>query len=288
MESFRGDQGMKRNGPHRSRAGDPFRFFDVVYCINLDTRPDRWQQAMGEFVAIGLADRVERVAAITHADPREGCRRSHLECVKRAAAAGAETALIFEDDVVFPHFSPERLGRSLDRLRTIPDWDLFYLGGVVLSRPTERYGGLFRAPMAQSHAYAIHRRAFTAVERSRSPFDLWCAQTLKSYCAQPLLAWQRDGLSDIDGVLASRAGEARNTYARFVVIPDAEYMVRELVRRRWGLPLRVRLHRRVWRSLVRGAERIRTRLSGRFAASRSTAASPQPQRARGRDSSTRP
>jgi len=232
----------------QSATSDPFRFFDVIYCINLDSRPERWEQAMGEFARLGIADRVERVAGVTHADPREGCRLSHLECVRRAAAAGAQIALIFEDDVVFPNFSPKRLARSLERLRTIPDWDLFYLGGLVMTYPTEWTAELFRASLAQTHAYAIHCRAFAAVEGSSAPFDLWCAQALKAYCARPLLAWQGEGASDIEAVSTSRASDARRAYAQLVALPEADHVVRQFVRRRMRFRLlRVRLQRRLWR-----------------------------------------
>ena len=146
----------------QSISSDPFGFFDVIYCINLDTRPDRWRQAVAEFTTVGIADRVQRVAGITHANPREGCRLSHLECVRRAEAADADTVLIFEDDVVVRGYSPERLARSQDRLRAILDWELFYLGGYVLAKPG-RYGELMRVPMAGAHAYAVHRRAVAKI-----------------------------------------------------------------------------------------------------------------------------
>jgi glycosyl transferase family 25 len=244
----------------RSTMRNPFDFFDVIYCINLDTRPDRWEQAMHEFATIGIADRVERVAGITHVDPREGCRLSHLACVQRAAAAAAQTALIFEDDVTFPGFSDEQLARSLDRLRTVSGWDLFYLGGLVSAPPMERDDTIFRAPIVQTHAYAIHRRAFAAVQRSDAPLDLWYAAHLKSYCARPLLAWQRDGLSDIDGAWRSRANDARRLYVHFIAAPHAESIVRAFAERHLkGHLLRLRLERRLRRGLSRLATRFGVR-----------------------------
>ena len=119
---------------------DPFEFFDAIYCINLDTRPDRCELAMREFAALGIAGRV----------------------------------------------------------------------------------------------------------------DLWCAMNLKSYCAQPLLAWQRDGLSDIEGTHESRASEARRMYVRFVAAPHADAAIREFaqhnLRRRL---LRIRIRRRLRRLATR-------------------------------------
>ena len=219
-----------------------FEFFDAICCINLDRRPERWAAAQREFAALGIADRVQRVAAETHDDPREACRRSHLACVQRAARAGAETVLIFEDDVTFPDFSAERLMRSLERLRGMPDWDLFFLGGLVRRRPAVLYPDLFRAPLAQMHAYAVHRRAFDAIQAAGLPFDLWCSERLRSYCARPMLAWQRDGISDIASRWTSRATEARRAYELFVATPYAVY----LLRRGWRGARRGLGHGLVW------------------------------------------
>ena len=43
-------------------TSDPFKFFEVIYCINLDRRQDRWEAAMRQFTTLGIFDRVERVA----------------------------------------------------------------------------------------------------------------------------------------------------------------------------------------------------------------------------------
>jgi len=228
-------------------TSDPFRFFDLIYCINLDARPDRWREAVREFSKVGIDDRVQRIAAITHANPLEGCRLSHVECVRRAGAADAETVLIFEDDVIFRGFSHERLAQSLDRLRAIPDWELFYLGGWLLATP-ESDGDLMRVPMAMTHAYAIHRRAFAKIADSTCPYDIWLALNLKSYCAQPLLALQRDGFSDIAGAWIPQEAKQIGAYVQFFARPKAESAAREFVRHRlrWRL-FRLRLRLRLGR-----------------------------------------
>ena len=238
----------------RGLAADPFRFFGAIYCINLDSRPDRWNEARREFAALGIADRVERVAAIAHPDREESCRLSHLECIRRGAGAGAETVLIFEDDVTFPSFSRQAFVASLERLRDVPDWELFYLGGIILATPADVQSELFRAPLAQTHAYAIHRRAFAKVQASTVPYDLWCANHLTSYCAEPMLAWQRDGFSDIAGTWAARAAPAHHFYAKFRPAHDPRAVLRKVERGVPGLGrrlVRLRLQRRLGRGLAR-------------------------------------
>ena len=249
-----------RSGTRGRLAADPFRFFDAIYCINLDSRPDRWSEAQRELAAVGIADRVERVAAIVHADREESCRLSHLECIRRGASVGADTVLIFEDDVTFPRFSPRALAASLGRLRTVQDWDLFYLGGVILDTPTHVRPELFRAPVAQTHAYAVHRRAFAKLQASTVPYDIWCANHVTSYCAEPLLAWQRDGFSDIAGAWASRAAYAKRRYAEFRP-PDDPSVILNKVEQSAGGRLGRRLTRvRVQRRLGHGVIRLAARL----------------------------
>lgn len=134
----------------------------------------------------------------------------------------------------------------------VPDWELFFLGGVVLGRPAERCENLFRAPIVQTHAYGIHRRAFAAVERSYAPIDLFYANNLKSYCAYPMLAWQRDGFSNIEGVSTSRAYESNRAYFLLNSAPQHEDVLREFLLRRFrGRLIRLRIQRRLGQSLRR-------------------------------------
>lgn len=35
---------------------DILKYFDKVYCVNMDKRPDRWEQAKKEFKKLGIED----------------------------------------------------------------------------------------------------------------------------------------------------------------------------------------------------------------------------------------
>jgi hypothetical protein len=167
--------------------------------------------------------------------------------------------LIFEDDVIFRGFSRERLEPFLERLRTIPDWELFYLGGTVLAHP-ERYGELMRVPMAGAHAYAVHRRAFAKIrdfakiEEYTIQYDIWLARNLTSYCTDPMLAWQRDGFSNLEGKWISPRRLEMDYYLKFVATPKAKTVVGNVLRRRlrWRL-FRIRVKVRLER-LLRGEQ----------------------------------
>ena len=53
---------------------NPFDFFERIYCINLDSRPDRWKRVQEQLIKLGSHDRVERFPAVIHHSGAEGCR----------------------------------------------------------------------------------------------------------------------------------------------------------------------------------------------------------------------
>lgn len=105
-----------------------FDYFDEIYCINLDSRPDRWQHAQAEFKKAGIEDRVQRFSAIKENDGRVGVIKSNLAIVKMAKEKKLKNVLVFEDDVEFIVDDPQKvLQDSIDQIGNIK-WHLFYLG----------------------------------------------------------------------------------------------------------------------------------------------------------------
>ena len=70
--------------------------FDKVYCINLDSRKDRWKECVIEFNKIGILDEVERFSAVKHERGIAGCTLSHYEIIKKCKKDGCKNVLIFE------------------------------------------------------------------------------------------------------------------------------------------------------------------------------------------------
>jgi GR25 family glycosyltransferase involved in LPS biosynthesis len=108
-------------------------FFDKIYCINLDHRTDRWQQAQEEFEKIGIKDNVTRFSAIKNEiNGALGCRDSHLAIIKEAKLNNYKNILIFEDDVLFyqDNIDINKIEQTLDELSNL-DWFLFYFGTTV-------------------------------------------------------------------------------------------------------------------------------------------------------------
>ena len=126
-----------------------YKFFDKIYCINLDNRPDRWRYVNNHFVKFGLKGKVERFSAIDVRNNSElrkhekllmdnysllamcGCMLSHRKIVESASHSGLENVLIFEDDVKILENNIADMHRSLSDLGRL-DWDVFYLGATYL------------------------------------------------------------------------------------------------------------------------------------------------------------
>lgn len=123
------------------RKANPFDYFDKIYCINLDSRPDRWEQVQKEFEKVGIETRVTRISAVTKKEvpydprPRKGksdllgafaCSLSHFKCLQDVMENNYSNYLVFEDDVCFKDYNSESFSTALNELPD--DWNVFLLG----------------------------------------------------------------------------------------------------------------------------------------------------------------
>ena len=77
-------------------------YFDKIYCISLDERLDRREEAKTQFDKVGLLKYVEFIIVKKHPhDSEEGIFESHIACINKGLAAGAGNIVIFEDDILF-------------------------------------------------------------------------------------------------------------------------------------------------------------------------------------------
>jgi len=134
-------------------------FFDRLYCVSLKEREDRRASALKEFSKVGLADRVEFELGEHHPyDMEQGVYESHMICLRKGLEAGAKNIVVFEDDVEFDRFDPERLRSCIEFLSQHPEWKVLLLGALIRSshKTTNpcvqkvRYQSL-------THAYALNR-----------------------------------------------------------------------------------------------------------------------------------
>jgi glycosyl transferase family 25 len=219
----------------------PFDFFERIFCINLDRRPERWQQAYEEFSRAGIEARVERFPGIEDSNPRRGCALSHQACIKEAQRSGCSSVLIFEDDVVWREWSSvseATLTRAVTELKRDQSWQLFYLGGRLQRQARAVSPDVFESRLWSTHAYAVSDRAFEEMAAFELPIDVWFANTFRSYCIAPMLAVQREGFSDIKGdYIDDKEEKFEQHYLRFTRHLESQLSSNFI--RRYGSRLRV-------------------------------------------------
>ncbi|MFW8600676.1 glycosyltransferase family 25 protein [Desulfobacterota bacterium M19] len=183
-------------------SSDSWSFFDKIYCISIDERPDRRHKARQQFAAVGLSELVEFIIVEKHpVSPEEGCYQSHIACLKKALASEARHILIFEDDIIFKHFMPTKIKEAADFLTKNPQWDIMFLGSIVRgSRGTASKTVRRIKYRCLSHAYAINR-PFAAALVSRPwqgvPYDTFLARmNRKFYALYPACAFQSNAATD--------------------------------------------------------------------------------------------
>lgn len=138
-------------------------------CINLDRRPDRWDQFERNCPIAG----VERFAAIDGRKCRPpewwrqgggawGCMLSHIRILEAALMHGLDqrggVLLVLEDDALFQADFAEKAERFL--LAVPKDWNQLYFGGQhrgVRARPPQRINGEVIRPhmVNRTQAYAV-------------------------------------------------------------------------------------------------------------------------------------
>jgi hypothetical protein len=201
-------------------------FFDGIYCINLDRRPDRWEEnCLPQFKELGIE--VERFSACdgkTEVDLGFGDvynaelagTISHLRAIKKAKKEGVTKLLLLEDDVVFKTNTNVEFS---ERIKQVPDnWDILFFGGNHVGGMSNISPGIVKL----NGSYAIHacgvscdvfdiliqhlenniNKVMGGNDRLKPSVaaDYFLAQLHRSlgvYCFLPHLAWQKDGHSDI-------------------------------------------------------------------------------------------
>lgn len=174
----------------------------IKLCINLDSRPDRWELAQKEFDKVGLE--VQRMSAIVHDNRPLAFNQSVYKAMEFAKG---DDLLLFEDDVV------------IDANK----WPTSVPGGAL----TVHYGcnmyGDWKLPEKtiyadyaklhncwQSHATWYSKEAVDFILANLDPnvltdtnniFDDWLRRNVlsqgRSYVHVPMIAYQRPSFSDI-------------------------------------------------------------------------------------------
>ena len=226
----------RRKKSRREKFGrDLERHFDKIWCINLDSRPDRWRYMQNHFARFGLGDKVERFSAVdVRSDPGLqrhqkllknnfsllamcGCMLSHRQIVESARAAGLRNVLVFEDDIKILSDNIASIGESLDELSAW-EWDVFYLGATYhwgLEAVSKNLVRVSHGALA-THAIAYNAKVFDKVlellpassdeflnsqQFSVNALDMWLQSDLfdhsRFYASNPIMVVQTLQESDI-------------------------------------------------------------------------------------------
>ena len=186
--------------------------FPYKICVNLDRRPERWQQMQRKFDQHAIhsvrrfsalaGDNLKLPANWVHTPGAYGCLRSHLQVVSEARRLGVPSVLIFEDDVVFANQLAEKFGAGIEQLP--PDWDMLFFGALHKDEPIKVADSIARITQAYStYAYVLRRTIFddfielnSETENELDNNSLALQQRFKCYCFMPHLAWVETDYSD--------------------------------------------------------------------------------------------
>lgn len=108
-------------------------FFDRIFVVNLDRRPERWAHSLEQFRKLGIT-KFERFSAYDRPLDHNkmpsgaiGCTASHRAIFELVAYNKWPRVLILEDD--FGICCDDVQGAFAESIKTLPaDWEMFYLG----------------------------------------------------------------------------------------------------------------------------------------------------------------
>ncbi len=173
--------------------------FNKIYCINLDSRPDRWLKCQARFVSLDID--VSRFSAynqdselvnekfnalqaikkrafiknVINSKKEMGCLISHYKIIEDAIKNNYNRILVFEDDVIFH----KNFMLEIEKLNRIQNWDMVLLGAsefgwkVINLKNAESAG--FYKPMGSTcgtFAYAINKRGMQTLYSNLSKFKM--------------------------------------------------------------------------------------------------------------------
>ena len=175
-------------------------YFDQVVLINLDRRTDRLEKVDAQLKELGIT--YERFSAVDakalDIEPIQACRQSHLKVLEESVGK----TLILEDDAFFMEGFTEGFANFIEKLPE--DWNIFYLGAVLLNSVPCNDVMVRAMDTSSLHAYCINPEfKDKALAQGREyPEHIDVAYRLlhreyPSYAARPPLVKQYPSYSDL-------------------------------------------------------------------------------------------
>jgi hypothetical protein len=199
-----------------------------AFCINLDSRPDRWVQVQEAFKPTGIS--LERFSAIKNDDGMRGCGASHVAVIKEAQKRGLPWVLIVEDDCQpVPDFGA-RFPAVRDALwKTRGQWDIFLGGPGWIEGPVRALGegGLYEIARGKLTHFCIMDAGAYEKVAAWNPYrdgaiDEYYSVALRKVTTEPpYLASQRASMSDIRKKEMDYTGSVKESEEKLRVLIQA-------------------------------------------------------------------
>jgi hypothetical protein len=212
-----------------SEASEWFNYFDWIPVINLNRRPERWEQFVQRYRAVSdwpfrAPERYAAVdATLTGAPPwikcgvpAWGCAQSHIQILETAIQRGYKRILVLEDDALFCSGFSQLAKTYFGELPA--DWHQAYIGGQHLNQkiraPRMISPNVMRAyNVNRTHGYALNAPFFRPLYRWLVDYVAWAKipthhidhhmgrlhemQKHNIFTPKQWLVGQADGTSDI-------------------------------------------------------------------------------------------
>jgi GR25 family glycosyltransferase involved in LPS biosynthesis len=191
------------------------KYFDKIYCINLDRRKDRWEETEKELKKWGLIDQVERYSAVDgnkiNNNPYNvnngelGLIETHLSIIKDSKKNGYKNILLLEDDIEFT----EEINKVESYFSSLPEnWDILWFGGNHNKHMGNKINLINDKIIKCNQTYSTHCIGFNEsiydlvinlLEKRQKPVDVYYSDIQKGYecySFNPSVALQRASYSD--------------------------------------------------------------------------------------------
>jgi GR25 family glycosyltransferase involved in LPS biosynthesis len=185
------------------------KYFRTMYCVNLESRPDRWRQTVEEFKKLGPDYTLNRFNAIRNTrNPELGCATSFLTLIQMAKDQNMPAILVGEDDIMLYSKSAEMWEKAISEL---PDnWDVLSGGTYIIKNRMKVSSTLYKVNNITCMHYICIRN--TCYDKILSYFknnmgkqaidrfigELSQQKKINVYLVWPMIAGQRPSYSNLE------------------------------------------------------------------------------------------